>query len=305
MNRRAALTLLLFLPPLFSLAPDATAARPQSPDVLRKSIEQLIAKTEAGELAVAFIDPTTSTEIFINADSVIHAASTMKVPVMMEVYRQAQAGLLSPDDRMTVRNDFPSIADGSAFALDPADDSELTLYKRLGDAVSVRELVRLMITESSNLATNLLVERVSARRVSAFMNDLGAPSLRVLRGVEDNAAYQRGMNNTVTARGLAHILRLLLDGKVVSHESSRAMLEVLKAQKFREGIPARLPPGTAVAHKTGWIKGRYYHDAAVIYPSGRKPYVLVVLTRGIKDDAQANRLVADIAGATYDYASGK
>jgi beta-lactamase class A len=289
---------------VFGLCAVALEARTLQDDVtpresLLETIEGQIRGVKADSVAVAFLDSSRTEDVLLRPDESVHAASTMKLPVMMEIYRQAEAKRLRLDEKLTIRNDFPSLADGSPFALDPADDSELTLYKRLGEQESIRELNRLMITESSNLATNLLIERVSAKRVAATMEELGARDIRVLRGVEDGVAFRRGMNNTVTARGLAHLLKLLVDGKADSPRASDEMLTVLKGQKFHEGIPAGLPKGTPVAHKTGWIEGRFYHDAAVVYPPGRPPFVLVVLTRGIADDAKAYRLVADISRVVY------
>ncbi len=146
------------------------------------------------------------------------------------------------DGRIRLKNEFASIADGSRFSLNVADDSETTLYRHLGEERTVRELVRLMITESSNLATNLVIERVTPTRVSALMKSLGAEEVRVLRGVEDNRAFAQGLNNETTARGLATILRQLAERRVVSAEASEGMLAILRGQKFNAGIPAGLPP---------------------------------------------------------------
>jgi beta-lactamase class A len=172
--------------------------------------------------------------------------------------------------------------------------------------VTIRELARLMITESSNLATNLLVDRVTAARTSALMDRLGAKEVRVLRGVEDGLAYRRGLNNTLTARGLMRILTLLAEREVVSPKASEEMIAILRDQKFNEGIPAGLPAGAGVkvAHKTGSFTG-VYHDAAIVEPPRGKPFVLVVLTRGIKDEKRAHQLVADIARAVYRHARGR
>jgi len=250
-------------------------------------------------VAVAVHDLETGRGVSLRADESIHPASTMKVPVMMEVYRQAAEGTLSLDDKLPLRNEFTSIADGSKYALDPKDDSERSLYKRVGEEVTVGELVRLMITESSNLATNLLIDRVQPGRVTDFVRRLGTNEVVVLRGVEDTPAFARGLNNKTTARGLALVLRRLAERKVVSEAASAEMLEVLRGQKFNEGIPAGLPAGTPVAHKTGSIAAGY-HDAAVVEPPGRKPYVLVVLTRGIADEKHAHKLVAEIARAVHE-----
>ena len=163
------------------------------------------------------------------------------------------------------------------------------------------KLVRLMIVESSNLATNLLVEKVTPTSVTAFMAELGAEGLVVLRGVEDSKAFVLGRNNVATARGLMTLLARLAKGLAVSEAASAEMLGILRDQKFNEGIPAGLPEGVSVAHKTGSIRG-VYHDAGIVEPTGRRPFVLVVLTRGIADEAVAHRLVASIARVAYRHA---
>jgi beta-lactamase class A len=288
---------------LVYLATPAMADGPAT-GALQATIERLIRESGAESVAVAYRDLASGEEVLVRPDETFHAASTMKVAVMAEVYRQVESGTLSLDETIPIKNEFASLADGSKFTLDPADDSELALYKRVGQRMTVRELDRLMITESSNLATNLLVERVGAAKADGFMTALGASGLRVLRGVEDTPAYRKGMNNTTTARALMRVLALIADGSVVSAGASDAMRGILLGQKFREGIPAGLPPGTPVAHKTGWFRG-VYHDAGIVMPEGRRPYVLVVLTRGLPDDAKAHKLVADIARAAQAHATGR
>ncbi|HEX6183382.1 MAG TPA: serine hydrolase [Pyrinomonadaceae bacterium] len=283
------------------LLPAASGAAQSRPprSALEAKVRELIAASGAETVGVAFRDPESGGELFINPRASFHAASTMKVPVMLEVYRQARAGLLPLDSRLPVRNEFKSIADGSPFSVAPEDDSEQTLYKKVGGTETVRELVRLMVTESSNLATNILIERVTPARVRDLCRRLGARDMRVLRGVEDGKAFARGMNNTTTARDLFLLLRAVAEGRAVSGRASREAADVLAAQKFKEGIPAGLPAGLRVAHKTGSITG-IEHDAGIIYPPGRKPYVLVVLVRGVKEPARAHRLIADISRAVYE-----
>jgi len=194
---------------------------------------------------------------------------------------------------------FPSLVDGSPFDVDKADDSDSTLYGRVGRPASVRDLLELMITRSSNLATNILVERVGAGRAQASARALGAWSIQVLRGVEDGKAYRAGLNNTTTARDLGVLLAAIAQNRAASPASCREMLRILEAQEFNEGIPVGLPPGTRVAHKTGWIGEVVYHDAAVVYRSSGGSYVLVVLTGGIKQDSVAHNLVADLSRLVY------
>jgi beta-lactamase class A len=110
------------------------------------------------------------------------------------------------------------------------------------------------------------------------------------------------MINTITAGDLATLLVAIENGQVLSPQSSALMRDILLAQEFNEKIPAGLPPGTRVAHKTGEITA-VSHDAAIVYPTGRKPYVLVVLTRGLRDGKQSAALIADISRFVYSYAT--
>ena len=287
---------------LLTIAP--TSGDDPPPQSLRAKVAALVGPIGPGAtVSVAYRDLASGDECLVLADAPTHPASTMKVPVMIEVFRRAAAGDFSIDDRLKLKDEFASLVDGEPFKLDPADDSERSLYGRLGQSESIRELVRLMITESSNLATNVLVERVSAASITATMKQLGAEGVVVLRGVEDGKAFAKGLNNSATARGMMVLMNGLAEGTVVSPAASAEMLAVLRAQKFNEGIPAGLPAGTSVAHKTGSIRAGY-HDVALVEPAGRKPFVLVVLTRGIADEPVAHKLVADIARAAFESARG-
>ncbi|MDQ3816260.1 MAG: class A beta-lactamase-related serine hydrolase, partial [Acidobacteriota bacterium] len=193
---------------------------------LESKVKALVEASGAETVGVAFKDLESGGYLFIDADESFHAASTMKVPVMLEVFRQAREGRLPLDSRLPVRNEFRSIADGSAFSVSPEDDSEQTLYKKVGSTETVRELVRLMVTESSNLATNILIERVTPARVTELCRRLGARDMKVLRGVEDGKAFERGLNNTTTARDLLAILRAVAEGRAVSRAASREAADV-------------------------------------------------------------------------------
>ena len=297
---------------LLALLLSVTAPMPHAPAFdhskspagdVKKKIEELARASGAEVVGVAFHDLATGGEVLINPDENFHAASTMKVPVMMEIYREAAQGKFSLDDSIPVKNDFLSIADGSHYSVSVEDDSEPSLYKKVGQTETIRELMRLMIVASSNLATNILIERVTAPRVMDLMRDMGANRIRVLRGVEDGKAYERGMNNTTTARDLMIILRRIAERRAVSEKASDEMVKVMLDQQFNEGIPAGLPPAARVAHKTGSIT-KVNHDAAIIFLPNRKPYVLVVLTRGIQDEKRAHKLIADISRAVYESAAG-
>ena len=270
----------------------------QQTDSLREKLEARIAQRPGAVVAVAYIDPAAGDTLFLNADSSFHAASTMKVPVMIELFRSAQEGRLPMGQGIMLVNQFASIVDGSPYSLDPAADSDTTLYRRIGQRISVDTLLRLMITRSSNLATNTLIALVGAKEVTASMVALGASRIQVLRGVEDGKAFDRGLNNTTTARDLAVIMRAIEEGRTIAPADRLQMLDILHAQEFNDKIPAGVPKGVRVAHKTGEITG-HSHDAAIVSPPDRKPYVLVVLTRGIPRAAVADRLIADLSSIVY------
>jgi beta-lactamase class A len=181
------------------------------------------------------------------------------------------------------------------------DDSDTTLYRRVGERESIRRLTELMITVSSNLATNMLIEHVGAARVTATMRGLGADSIEVLRGVEDGKAYRAGLSNTTTARDLGVIFSAIAEGRAVGGASGREMIEILLRQEFNAKIPAGLPAGARAAHKTGWISDYVSHDGGIVYPDGGDVYVLVVLTKGREGhDDYAEALIADISRMTYE-----
>jgi beta-lactamase class A len=269
-------------------------------DSLVEKIQSRIAQEPGAEVGLAYIDLASGDTLFINPDRSFHAASTMKVPVMIELFRRSSAGSFRMGQRLMLVNQFASIVDGSPYSLDPKEDSDSTLYHRIGDRVPIDSLLRLMITRSSNLATNTLITLVGAENVNRTMRSLGAQRIQVLRGVEDGKAFEKGLNNTTTARDLAIILEAIEKGKAASPAASREMLGILLAQEFNEKIPAGLPPGTRVAHKTGEITA-VSHDAAIVYPTGRKPYVLVVLTRGIADGDRSSKLIADLSALIYGH----
>jgi beta-lactamase class A len=270
----------------------------QSRDSVVEQIQARISAEPGAQVGIAYVDLASGDTLFLNADTSFHAASTMKVPVMIELFRRANTGSFRMDQGLLMVNQFGSIVDGSPYSLDVGSDSDSTLYHRIGQRVRVDTLLRLMITRSSNFATNTLITLVGADAVTRSMRSLGAQRIQVLRGVEDGKAFEKGMNNTTTARDLAIILRAIEEGRAASPAATHEMLAILLAQEFNEKIPAGLPPGTRVAHKTGEITA-VSHDAAIIYPTGRKPYVLVVLTRGIADGTKSSKLIADISTILY------
>lgn len=265
------------------------------------NLQPILKEAQGKFIAVAFQDLETEAQYFLNADEPLHPASTFKVHVMMEVFRQASKGSLRLEDRFPIINSFTSIADGSLYALDAKDDSEQTLYPRLNETESIRELTRLMIVRSSNLATNILIERIGTKDVNDFIQTLGIQGVTVLRGVEDKSAYRQGLNNSATARGLTQTMDLIARKKVVSEQASQDMIDLLLRQEFNESIPALLPNAVKVAHKTGWTDD-FYHDTGIVFPENRKPYVLSIMTKGFteENETEAHQCMANISKAIYE-----
>jgi beta-lactamase class A len=284
------------------LASILAAQHPAAPrSSLDTRLRQLIAASGA-EVAVAYRTLDGRTELSIDPDKVFHAASTMKVPVMIELFRQARSGGRSLDEPLAIRNEFRSIVDGAPYSLSEGDDADAGVHAAIGRTLTLRQLCEAMITVSSNFATNLLIETLGVGNIRQTMTTLGAAGMEVLRGVEDSKAFEKGLNNTTTARALMILLDRIAQGRAVDAESDRAMIAILKRQTFTDAIPAGLPPGTPVAHKTGNIT-RIHHDAAIVY--GPEPYVLVLLVRGIEDRTTSAALMAGLSKIVYESAAAR
>ena len=261
-------------------------------------LRHLLESGRDAPISLAICDLASGYQILVKPDVPFHPASTIKLCVMMEVYHQVAQAEFSLEELLPVRNDFISIADQSEFSLSPEDDSETDLYLHISEQLSLGDLTRRMIISSSNLATNLLIEKVGARRVTRFMQALGTDDLVIRRGLEDKKAYALGLNNSATARSLMQVLVRLAKRSVVSPAASDEMIAILQQQYFNDGIPAQLPAGVRVAHKTGWID-KVYHDAAIVYPPQHTPYVVVILTSGLSEKDEAPALVAALSAAIY------
>ena len=255
---------------------------------------------EVGTFALAFKDLATGEELLINADDRFHAASTMKTPVMIELYRQAAQGHFALSDSVLIKNEFYSIVDSSLYSMDIGEDSEEGLYELIGTKRTIAELTYDMIIVSSNLATNLLIDLVDAKKVTQTMRELGAPDIEVLRGVEDIKAFELGLSNSTTAYDLMAIYEKLALGEVVSAEASEEMIDILFDQRFNEIIPAELPEEVRVAHKTGSITGVHHDSGIVFLPDGRQ-YILVLLSRELGDFDSGTARLAKVSRMVYDY----
>jgi beta-lactamase class A len=268
---------------------------------LKNQINSKLAE-QPGNFAVAFKDLSTGDSLLINEQEFFHAASTMKTPVMIEVYKQAAAGRFSLNDSVVLKNEFKSIVDSSLFSLNDKDDSDTSLYQHLGEKISLYNLVYDMIIRSSNLATNMVIEMVNARNVTQTMRQLGANKIQILRGVEDSKAFDKGLNNVTTAKDLMVIYEKMAKGEIVDSASSQAMIKILLNQEFNEIIPAHLPKDVKVAHKTGNIT-HVLHDSGIVFLPNGKKYVLVILSKNLQNEANAKKAMAEVSEMIYKYVS--
>lgn len=273
----------------------------EDPPLVRLSLDiSTVITNSQGTYAVAFADLKTGDTLFINAHEKFHAASTMKVPVMIELYKQSQEGKFSLEDSILVKTEFASIVDGSPYTMDIDEDSETVLYEQVGAKLPIRELMYQMITKSSNLATNILIELVDAKAVTSTMRELGAPDIEVLRGVEDLKAFDQGLNNSTTAYDLMKILEVIGMDKIINEEACDEMMTILFDQHFNEIIPAQLPSDVKVAHKTGSITGVQHDAGIIVLPNGHK-YVLVLLSKDLEDKDQGVETLALISKKVYNF----
>ena len=211
----------------------------------------------------------------------VRAASVIKIPIMVEAFRQFEAGELDPQQtyRIKAEDKMPSCG-----ALNRMHD---------GLEVTMRDLVELMIVLSDNTATNILIDRLGVARVNATLEAEGLKVTRLRRKLFDKAGMEAGLSNHVCAREIGLLLERMYAGTLVSPEASAQMLEILRNQKLNGKMPFFLKPrGIACAHKTGEDDG-ITHDVGVVY--AKNPFVLCMLSEET-DVPGFERLIQDVAG---------
>ena len=280
--------------------------RREPDEPLRAVVRDIAEKNGARDAAVAYHDYETRTGWSYRGDEWFHAASTIKVPVLVGVFGAIHTGDLALNARVHVRNRFISVADGTSYRVGSARDANAAVQQAIGRTLKVSELAHHMITTSSNLATNLLIEVVGIERIRATLKELNlADGVEFRRGVEDERAFEAGISNRCSADGMLRVLRVIEERRAFSPEASEQMLDILHEQEFRSGIPAGLPDEARVANKTGEIS-TVAHDAGIVYLPRRKPYALVVLTEWeAQKTSGRSETIASISRAVYRHLAGK
>ncbi|MBB2167197.1 serine hydrolase [Gluconacetobacter aggeris] len=282
---------------LCALAFLVAAARPAGAEALADSVAR-IAAGQPGTFAVYAAPSGQAPDVCLRCDEPINAASTIKLLVLDAAYAAFRDGTLKPDEAVTVHNRFHSLVGTRSFSLDQKEDSYDPLYAQAGRPVTVTELLRVMIQYSSNLATNLMIERLGVMPIRAVVARQGLEGIVFGRMIEDFDADAEGIRNRVTARGLGGFLQKLDHGAIVGPAESREMIGVMLGQTFNDIIPPGLPAGTPVAHKTGWVHG-VRNDAAIVFLPNGAHYILVELSRDLPDEAAGIKVLNAISETVF------
>jgi beta-lactamase class A len=270
---------------------------------LRVALEKLARESKARAVAVALLDLESGFRFSLAGDRWFHAASTIKLAVLLAIFRAADEGRLRLDNSLHVRNRFVSAADGSPFRVDPSSDAMPELYQAIGRTAKISELTEGMIVASSNLATNLLLDLLGVEYARNVLRDAQVSGVELRRGVEDRAAHKKGIDNEATADGLLTLLSALR-GDFLKKESKEQAIHVLLAQRFNSMIPAGLPAHATVAHKTGEISTAC-HDVGIVYLPEREPYIAVILTEFDAEQNGRRETVAAISEMLYRSLTGR
>ncbi len=279
------------------------------PPAFASLASRLRLRTPSGAAVSVWLGDLDGAARFVHDELAPHyAASTMKLPLVIAVYRRVVRGELDLDAAYPVHNDFSSVLDGSRFHIDPSDDQDPVTWAAIGSRRSLRELAEHAITHSSNLATNLLIDIVGLDEVAEVLRIVGcSPTMVVARGIEDAVAREAGVTNTVTAADLGLLMAAV--GRRDASLGGALVLEpveqILTRQRHVDQIPAGLPEGTPTASKSGWIPG-VSHDVALVRPVGEAPFVLAVCTTVALSETDGAAFVASIARDVWaaDHAEG-
>jgi len=274
----------------------------QKTETLRQSCERIMGESKAAAYAVALRDYETGFRFAINADRRFHAASTIKVAILLAIGKAIDDGRIRPNDTLHVRNRFLSAIDQTPFRIDAETDGYPQLHRLVGRTAKISDLAEWMIVSSSNLATNLLLDYLTVEEAQRVLREAGVNGVDLRRGVDDTKAHDRNFNNETTADGLLELFATLR-GEFLSKASRDRAINILLQQRFNSMIPAPLPAHASVAHKTGEISTAC-HDAGIVYLPEREPYILVVLTEVAAETNDRREAIAKISEAVFQCLTG-
>jgi beta-lactamase class A len=270
---------------------------------LNSAIDEIVRKAGTKACAVAVHDLNSDFRFARDGDRFFHAASTIKVAILLALFKGIDDGRFRGRDPLHVRNRFLSAIDATPFSLEGESDGDPQLYKRVGRTATINDLAERMITVSSNLATNLLLDYIGTDYTAEVLEKANIHAVKLRRGVQDEQAFEAGLNNETTAEGLVQLFAALR-GDFLSKRSRERVVHILLEQKFTSMIPAGLPSHATVAHKTGEISSAC-HDAGIVYLPEREPYIVAILTEVDPDKNNHRETVKRISEAVYEAVTGK
>lgn len=266
-------------------APNTAAAKQE---VLWQKLESSVHDTDHnldGVLGVSILDLSSGKKILLHGDDVFPQASSIKIAVLAELYRQAQAGMLKLTDLYTVQ------------ASDLVADSYIMNGLTPGvTRITLRDLATMMVAVSDNSATNVLIDRVGMGNVNALMDSLGLNHTRLRRKMMDLKAAAEGRENISTPTEMMTLLENLYRSRVLNREMTDDFFKMLSTHK-ESFIPRNLPEGLKIANKPGELEG-VRNDSGVVFVENR-PYVICVMTTYLRHDRDGEEAITRISAAAY------
>ena len=251
---------------------------------------RIIKKTDSfnGLLSLEIKDLNRGFLISLNPDTEIPAASLAKLPVMASIFKKYDKKEISLSDYITLRS------------IDRVGGSGILKNSRAGSRFTVGELIELMITISDNTATNLLINFIGFDYINSSMKEFGLENSNLSRLMMDMRSRSKGIENYTTATDMARILKLIYKGRLINKDISKYSVQILKEQKSKNRIPAKLPKDTEIAHKTGLENG-VCHDVGIVYTENGDFIISALTQHKNRTSVQSKKLIAEIAHLVYNY----
>jgi beta-lactamase class A len=238
-----------------------------------------------GHVGIVVQDVLTGMSTSINAGAEMPAASTIKIPVMVEVFRQLAAGNFDLNTRVKLRRSDKDWGSGDL------------ARGRVGSSYPVSRLLALMIGVSDNTATNMLIRLVGRPHINQEMQELGLTHTRLTDFIRSEGPHIRWALRSSPA-DMAHLLRAMAKEQLIDQWSSRAMIAILKGQHHNSLLPEPLPEGTSIAHKTGTLHDTL-NDVGIVY-EGADPYVIAVMTTDLHTLSSGRRFIRGVSRLAYE-----
>ena len=241
-----------------------------------------------GLLSLEIKDLNRGFVISLNPDKKIPAASLAKLPVMASIFKKDNEKEISLSDYITLRS------------IDRVGGSGILKNSRAGSRFTAGELIELMITISDNTATNLLIDFIGFDYINSSMKEFGLENSNLSRLMMDMRSRSKGIENYTTATDMARFLELIYRNRLINKDISKYSVQILKEQKSKNRIPAKLPKDTEIAHKTGLENG-VCHDAGIVYTKNGNFIISALTQHNNKSAIQSKKLISEIALLTYNY----